>query len=139
MFWMNGMGPRGPMYGHIGYRRMNRRPMGLGILFLLPALMFGGWMILAVIGGVFGAVIMLLGSLLGGAISIFEGLGSVVSDIFSGLTSVGGIAIGVVIGLALYYYIRRRRSNATHEAEREEAQNDNAQDEYHTEYRRMGV
>ena len=139
MFWMNGMGPRGPMYGHRGYRRMNRRPMGLGILFLLPALMFGGWMIMAVIGGVFGAVIMLLGSLLGGAISIFEGLGAVASDIFSGLTSVGGIAIGVVIGLALYYHIRRRKSNTAQEVAKEEPQTDEAQEEYCTEYRRMGV
>ena len=117
MFWMNGMGPRGPMYGHRGYRRMNRRPRGWGILLLLPVLMFSGWMILAVIGGIFGAVIMLLGSLLGGAVSIFEGLGSVGSGIFSGLTSVGSIAIGIIIGVALYFRLKKRNRNTEQKEE----------------------
>ena len=40
------MGPRGPLYGHRGF--------GPGGLFFLPALFFGGRMIIAVIGGLLG-------------------------------------------------------------------------------------
>ena len=80
--YMNGRGPmtgghRGPMGGPgmgprvrmgyapgMGFRpmRVYHRPMGffpLGGLFILPALMFGGWIVLAVLGvflGIFAAV-----------------------------------------------------------------------------------
>ena len=107
MFWMmmNGMGPRGPMHGHRGFGPA-RRPMGfhrgfgMGGLFLLPALLFGGWVILAVIGGLIGAVIMILSSVIGG-------LASVADSMFSGISSVSGIAIGFLIGFALYTRIRK--------------------------------
>ena len=80
----------------------NRRRRGgsfLGSLFILPALMFGGWIAIAVIGGVLG----LIGSILGG---IFSGLASVASEAFSG----SGIAIGIVMGLALYFWLKKRNA-----------------------------
>ena len=100
MFWMmndwnRGMGPRGYRRPRIGF--------GLGGLFLLPALMFGGWMILAVIGSLLGAVVMILGS-------VFSGLAAVADGLFSGISSVGGIGIGIVIGVALYFWMKKRNT-----------------------------
>ena len=131
--YMNGRGPmmgghRGPMMGapmhhrHMGgpgmgfgpgfrpmYRpmRMYHRPMGffpLGGLFILPALIFGGWIMVAVLGGVLG----LVGSIIGG---VFEGLGSLASGAFTG----GGLVIGIAIGIALYFWLKKR--NAAKEEE----------------------
>ena len=131
--YMNGRGPmmgghRGPMMGAPmhhrpmggpgmgfgpGFRTMYRlvrmvhRPMGifpLGGLFILPALMFGGWIVVAVLGGILG----LVGSIIGG---VFEGMGSLTSGAFTG----GGLVIGVAIGLALYYFIRRGKNGASDE------------------------
>ena len=120
--YMNGRGPmmgghRGPMMGAPmhhhrrmggpgmgfgpGFRPMYR-PMGffpLGGLFILPALMFGGWIVVAVLGGVLG----LVGSIIGG---VFEGLGSLTSGAFTG----SGLVIGIVIGLALYFWLKKRNT-----------------------------
>ena len=82
-------------------RRSDSFPGGL---FLLPALMFGGWIAIAVVGG----VLSLIGSVIGG---IFSGLAALASGAFSG----SGLAIGIVIGLALYCYIRRQKSETTEE------------------------
>ena len=103
-----GMGRPGMGFGP-GFRpmRMHHRPMGffpLGGLFILPALMFGGWIVVAVLGGILG----LVGSIIGG---VFEGLGSLASGAFTG----GGLVIGIVIGLALYFFIRRRKNETTEE------------------------
>ena len=73
----------------------------LGGLLLLPALMFGGWIAIAVVGG----VLSLIGSVIGG---IFSGLTSLASGVFSG----SGLVIGIVIGLALYYSIRRQKNES---------------------------
>jgi len=127
--YMNGRGPmmgghRGPMMGAPmhhrrmggpgmgfgpGFRPMYRPmrmyhhcPMGffpLGGLFILPALMFGGWIVVAVLGGILG----LVGSIIGG---VFEGLGSLASGAFSG----SGLVIGIVIGLALYFWLKKRNT-----------------------------
>ena len=127
--YMNGHGPmmgghRGPMMGapmhhrHMGgpgmgfgpgfrsmYRPMrmyHHRPMGffpLGGLFILPALMFGGWIVVAVLGGILG----LAGSIIGG---VFEGLGSLASGAFTG----SGLVMGIVIGLALYFWLKKRNT-----------------------------
>ena len=116
MFWMmNGMGPRGPMNGHRGTPRYGYRPMGFGLggLFLLPALLFGGWMIVAVVGTVFSAVIMILGS-------IFSGISYLADGVSSGITSVGAVAVGILIGLALFFRIRNRRAAENEEAEEAE-------------------
>ena len=110
--YMNGRGPMmgghrgfGPMMGGPRPMRM-RRSTGigpLGVLFLLPALLFGGWVILAVIGGLIGAGCMILGS-------VVEGLASVAGDIFSGTFSAGSVAVGFIIGLALFFRFRNRNA-----------------------------
>jgi len=97
-----GFGPgfrpmRGPMY-HRPMGMWHHRPMGLGGLFLLPALMFGGWIVVAVLGG----VLALVGSM-------FEGFASLASGAFTG----GGLVPGIVIGLVAYYVIRNRKAKET--------------------------
>ena len=72
----------------------------LGSLLILPVLMFGGWIAIAVIGGVLG----LISSIIGG---IFSGLSSLASAAFSG----SGLVIGIVIGLAVYWYFRNRNAH----------------------------
>mgnify|MGYP007101828245 FL=1 len=125
MFWMNdwnrGMGPRGPMHGGhgpmAGPRRdlYGRRPMrfgyhrpmmGMGGLFILPALMFGGWIVVAVLGRILG----LVGTIIGG---VFEGLGALAEGAFSG----NGLVLGIVIGLALYFWMKKRNTARTEEEE----------------------
>ncbi len=87
-----------------GDNRHRRNGNFLGSLFFLPALMFGGWIAIAVIGGVLG----LVGSIIGG---IFSGLTSLASSAFSG----SGVVIGIVIGFALYFWLKNR--NAAQEEE----------------------
>ena len=101
-FYRNNVGPRGRMYGHGG-----RRPglMILGILGLLGFAPIG----LAVLFGLFVGGIGVIGGLLTAAIEILSALGS-------GVFSVGGVAIGIVIGLLLY---NRNRKGA---ADRNEAE-----------------
>ncbi len=82
------------IFGGNRHRRNDSFPGGL---FILPALMFGGWIAIAVIGGVLG----LIGSIIGG---IFSGLSSLASGAFSG----SGVAIGIVLGLALYFWLKKR-------------------------------
>ena len=98
---MYGRGPmmgghRGPMGGPMHHRPMGFFPMGG--LFILPALMFGGWIVVAVLGG----LLSLAGMVIGG---IFEGLDALAEGAFSG----GGIVIGVVIGLVVFYCFRNRK------------------------------
>ena len=81
----------------------------LGGLLILPVLMFGGWIAIAVIGGVLG----LIGSIIGG---IFSGLSSLTSAAFSG----SGLVIGIIIGLVAFYYFRNRNVRNADEAEAEE-------------------
>ncbi len=89
-----------------GGRRRGGFPGGL---LILPALMFGGWIAIAVIGGVLG----LIGSVIGG---IFAGLSSLASAAFSG----SGLVIGIVIGVAAFWYFRGRNARNAAEAEKEE-------------------
>ena len=58
----------------------------------------------AVIGGVLG----LIGSIIGG---VFSGLASLASGAFSG----GSVAAGVVIGLALYFWLKKRNAESQDE------------------------
>lgn len=81
-----------------GNNRCRRNSSFLGTLFILPALMFGGWIALAVVGGILG----LVGTVIGG---IFSGLSSLASGVFSG----SGIVLGIIIGLVAYYYFRNRK------------------------------
>ncbi len=82
-----------------GGNRRRRNGSFLGSLFILPALMFGGWIAIAVVCGVFG----LIGSIIGG---IFSGLTALASSAFSG----SGVVIGIVIGLALYFGLKKRNT-----------------------------
>ena len=105
MFWMmndwnRGMGPRGPMYGHRGFGHRGFLPGGL---FLLPALLFGGWMIIAVAGSLIGAAVMLLGS-------IFSGIAAVADGIFSAAFAGGDLIIGFVLGMSLYFWARKKKA-----------------------------
>ena len=93
--------------GNIIFGDRHRHESFLGGLLILPVLMFGGWIAIAVIGGVLG----LIGSVIGG---IFSGLSSLTSAAFSG----SGLVIGIVIGLVAFYYFRNR--NARNDAEAEE-------------------
>lgn len=86
------------IFGDDRHRRNGSFPGGL---LILPALMFGGWFAIAVIGGVLG----LAGSIVGG---IFSGLTSLASGAFSGT----GVVIGIVIGLALYFRLKKRDETA---------------------------
>jgi hypothetical protein len=93
----------------MGFRPMGmwHRPMGffpmgflpIGGLFILPALMFGGWIAIAVVGG----IMSLIGTLIGG---IFSGLSYLASGVFSG----NGLVIGIVIGLVAFYCFRNWKS-----------------------------
>ena len=86
---------------------------GLGGLALLPALLFGGWLIIPLAGMVLSAVIAMFGT-------VFSGIGSLANGVFSGVTSVGAIAVGVLIGLALFF--RVRNGKATENEDGEEAE-----------------
>ena len=111
--YVNGRGPKnrgfGPMGGPMHHRPMGFRPMGMwhrpmgffpmGGLFILPALMFGGWIVIAVVG----EIMSLIGTLIGG---IFSGLSYLASGVFSG----NGLVIGIVIGLVAFYYFRNWKS-----------------------------
>ena len=100
-----GPGPR-PRMGYVpgmGFRpmRVHRRPMGffpVGGLFILPALMFGGWIAVAVLGG----LLSLAGTVIGG---VLEEVGLLAEGVFSG----SGLVIGMVIGLVAFYYFRNKK------------------------------
>ena len=84
-----------------GDNRRRRNGSFLGGLLILPVLMFGGWIAIAVVGG----VLSLVGSVIGG---IFSGLTSLAAGVFSGK----GIVIGIVVGVVLYYYLRRQKNES---------------------------
>ena len=85
--------------GNLIFGDRRRQDSFLGGLLILPVLMFGGWIAIAVVGGVLG----LIGSVIGG---IFSGLASLTSAAFSG----SGLVIGIVIGLAAFWYFRNRNA-----------------------------
>lgn len=95
--------------GNLIFGDRRRHDSFLGGLLILPVLMFGGWIAIAVVGGVLG----LIGSIIGG---IFSGLSSLASAAFSG----SGLVIGIIIGLAAFYYFRSRNAQNADEAEAEE-------------------
>ena len=120
---MNGRGPMnrgfGPMGGPMHHRPMGYRPMGMwyrpmgifpfGGLFILPVLMFGGWIMIAVAG----VILSLVGTVIGG---IFSGLSALTSVAFSG----GRLVIGIIIGLVAFWYFRNRNVRNADDADTEE-------------------
>ena len=82
-----------------GDNRRRRNGSFPGGLLILPVLMFGGWIAIAVIGGILG----LVGTIVGG---IFSGLASLASGAFSG----NSVVIGIAIGLALYFWLKKKNA-----------------------------
>ena len=106
MFWFN-MGPRGRKFGHRGFRP--------DIFAGMFGLLFGGWIIIAVLGGLLGAGIMVLGSVL-------SVLSRIVSRILPVLLSSKGFAAGLVIGLIWALKNRRRDTGSVPEGNAEETE-----------------
>ena len=104
-------GPRGRMNGHGGFRP------GLLILGIF-ALMGFAPIALAALSGLFIGGIAVFGGLLSAVAGILTSLGA---EAFS----LGGVAVGIVIGLLLYNRNRNRKGNA---ADHTEAENGNAAD-----------
>ena len=78
------------------------------------------WLIiLAVIGAVLGAGAMILGS-------VFTGLVRIVPRLLAGIFSSRGFAVGIVIGLLLYFRNHRKNTAKEAEATRETADTGNA-------------
>lgn len=90
------MGPRGRKFGRGGFRP----EIFLGILGLL----FFGWIILAVIGGLLGAGFMILGS-------VISGLARVAPRLFRGILSSKSLIAGLIIGLIWYFRTHKRNGN----------------------------
>ena len=91
------MGPRGRKFGHRGFRP----EIFLGIL----GLMFFGWIILAVIGGLLGAGFMILGS-------VVSGLARIAPRLFSGILSSRSLVVGLIFGLIWYFRTHKRNGSA---------------------------
>lgn len=104
MFWFN-MGPRGRMFGHRGFRP--------GIFLGVLGLLFGGWIILAVLGGLLGAGIMILGT-------VFSVLARIISRIVPVLLSSKGFIAGLAIGLIWALKNRKRNQASEKDEETEE-------------------
>ncbi len=94
--------PRGRTNGHRGFRS----DIFLGII----ALIFFGWIILAAIGGMIGAGVMVLSS-------VFSWLGRIVPGAVRKLLSGEGFALGVALGLIWYFRTHRRNEQETPRAE----------------------
>ena len=110
-FYRYNRGPRGRMNGHGGFRP------GLLILGIF-ALMGFAPIALAALSGLFIGGIAVFGGLLSAVAGILTSLGA---EAFS----LGGVAVGIVIGLLLYNRNRTRKGNA---ADHTEAENGNAAD-----------
>ena len=98
------MGPRA--------RRNMRKGFHPGLMILLlPFLLFGGWIVIAVMGALFGAGIMTAGAVIGA-------FARVIGRIFSHAVTSSSVAVGTIIGLVWYFTSKKR--NAAVEEEEEE-------------------
>lgn len=94
------------------FRNRGFRPgvmIGLGLFFL-----FGGWIVIAVLGGLLGAGIMTAGAIVSHAVHLFTRL---INGVFSNVFASGSVFLGVLLGLGLYY--NRRKNARSEEAEEE--------------------
>lgn len=105
MFFYTNMGPRGRRTGHGGFLP--------GILLGVFGLMFGGWIVLAVLGVILGVFAMVLGPMIG----IFA---SGVSWIFNTIFSGSGFVLGIVIGLIWYFSRKNRNTSSRNDDDDEE-------------------
>ena len=53
-----------------------------------------------------------IGAVFSGLAAAFSGVVNGIVSVFSGIGSTGTLIVGIVIGLALYFHIRRRKSEA---------------------------
>ena len=91
--------------------RNGRNGAGVGAIIAgVIGLMFFGWIIVAIVGGVLGGVFMILGS-------VIRGLARFAPRLISGIFSTKGFALGVAIGLL--YYFRHFRKNRAADGEEE--------------------
>ena len=86
--------------------------MGSGLLLGLLGLFFGGWVLLAVLGTLIGAGVMIFGS-------VFAVLANIVSPVLSAVFSAKGFIIGIIIGLIWYFSGRKNRDYASRDEEEE--------------------
>ena len=94
------------------FRNRGFRPgvmIGFGLFFL-----FGGWIVIAVLGGLLGAGIMTAGAIISHAVRLFTRL---ISGVFSNAFTSGSVFLGILLGLGLYY--NRRKNARSEEAEEE--------------------
>ena len=104
MYRYNYMGPRGRRTGHGGFFP--------GMLLGLAGLMFGGWVIIAVLAAVLGVFAAIAGPVIG----IFA---SSISWLFNAVFSGSSLAVGVLIGL-IWYFSRKKNNNTSSRYEEEE-------------------
>ena len=89
--------------------RSRRNGSFLGTLFILPVLIFGGWIALAAVG----VVLSLIGTAIGGVFSV---LASIAEGIFSAAFSGSSLMVGIVIGLvALFCFRCAKNTESTEE------------------------
>ena len=111
MFWMmNGMGPHGGRRMHHG----GYRPMGEG-LFLVPGILFGGLFGIYAILAVLNVAGVVIGAVFSGLAAAFSGVINGIGSVFSGVGTTGSLIVGIVIGIVLFNYIRRRRNGTAEE------------------------
>ena len=92
------MGPRGRMFGHRGFRP--------GIFAGIIGLIFFGWIIIAMIGGLFGAALMIIGS-------VIHGLAHIAPRLISGILSSRSVVVGLIFGLIWYFRTHRKNAQET--------------------------
>ena len=93
-------------YRYNKFGRRGFRPgaqIRFGLIFL-----FGGWIIIPVLGGLFGAGIITVGALM----AVF---GELLSELFSGVFSAGSIVVGLILGLVWYFHNKKNAEEETKE------------------------
>ena len=99
--------------------RMNGRTRREGGVFLLPGLLFGGMFGLYAILAVLNVARIVIGAVFFGLGTAFAGIqyaaGAVFSGMGSGFGNVGGLIAGIVIGIALFNWLKKRNTEQTNE------------------------
>lgn len=107
MFWMmNGMGPHGcRRMHHRGYRPMGGLP-------LFPGVTLGGLVGLLALFAVLNVAGLVAGTVFTGLAAVFSFVLRTIDYVFSGIRLHVSLPIGIVIGLALYFSLRRRNARS---------------------------
>ena len=107
MSWMmNGMGPHGcRRMHHRGYRPMGGLP-------LFPGVTLGGLVGLLALFAVLNVAGLVAGTVFTGLAAVFSFVLRTIDYVFSGIRLHVSLPIGIVIGLALYFSLRRRNARS---------------------------